>query len=136
MQVHEAIRDYFRADPRGIVAVYIFGSRANDKGTPRSDVDIAVLFDRNDPDFIRSGIEEILSQLPRSLRKDVHPLAMNCASEVVLKQVFSKGKCLLVTDSQKLAKFNMIAYARIAGFSYYLGKMQAGLIRKVLEAIP
>ena len=136
MQLYETITEYFNANRMGVVAVYVFGSQASDRGTPGSDVDIAVLFDRNDPDFIRSRIEKILSQLPRSLRKDVHPVAMNSASEALLKQIFAKGKCLLATDSRKLAEFRMIAYARIAGFSFYLEKMQAGFIRRVLEASP
>jgi predicted nucleotidyltransferase len=136
MQLYEKITEYFRANPIGVVAVYVFGSQASGKGTPRSDVDIAVLFDRSDPDFIRSRIEEILLQLPRSLRKDVHPVAMNSASEALLKQIFAKGECLLVTDPTKLAEFKMIAYARIAGFSYYLERMQAGLVRRVLENAP
>jgi hypothetical protein len=70
------------------------------------------------------------------LRKDVHPVAMNSASEMLLKQIFGKGRCLLVNDTRKLAEFKMLAYSRIASFNYYLKKMQAGLIRKVLEAAP
>jgi predicted nucleotidyltransferase len=136
MQLYEKITEYFGANSIGVVAVYVFGSQASGRGTPRSDVDIAVLFDRNNPDFIRSRIEEILLQLPRSLRKDVHPVSMNSASEVLLKQIFAKGECLLVIHPAKLAEFKMIAYARIAGFGYYLEKMQAGLIRRVLEDAP
>lgn len=81
-------------------------------------------------------MDEILLNLPKLLRKDIHPVAMNSASEALLKQIFSKGRCLLVNDSRKLAEFKMIAYARIAGFNYYLKKMQEGLIRRVLEAAP
>ena len=134
MQLFKTITEYFRANLAGIVDVYVFGSQASDKSTSRSDVDIAVLFDRSDPEFIRSRIEEILLQLPRSLGKDVHPVAMNSASEALLKQIFAKGICLLATDSRKLAESKMIAFARIAGFSYYLEKMQSGFIRKILEA--
>ena len=83
MQLYETITEYFRANLTGVVAVYVFGSQANDKGTPRSDVDIAVLFDCSDPDFIHSRIDEILLQLPKLLRKDVHPVAMNPASEAL-----------------------------------------------------
>ena len=136
MHLEETIADYFKANSSGITAVYIFGSRASGKNIPGSDVDIAVLFDRNDPDYIHSRMDEILSKLPKLLRKDIHPVAMNSASEALLKQIFSKGRCLLVDDSRKLAEFKMIAYARIAGFNYYLKKMQAGLIRRVLEAAP
>lgn len=134
MQLHETITEYFKANSAGIVTVYVFGSQASDKSTSRSDVDIAVLFDHNDLDFIHSRFEEILIHLSKSLRKDVHPVAMNSASEALLKQIFAKGKCLLITDSRKLAEFKMIAYARIAGFSYYLEKMQTGFVRRVLEA--
>jgi predicted nucleotidyltransferase len=136
MHLQEAITDYFKVNVSGITAVYLFGSQASGKTIPRSDVDIAVLFDRRDPDFISSRIEEILLQLPELLRKDVHPLAMNFASEALLKQIFGKGRCLLVADSRKFAEFKMVAYARIAGFDYYLKKMQSGLIRRVLEAAP
>ena len=136
MHLEETITDYFKTNSSGISAVYIFGSQAAGKCVPSSDVDIAVLFDRGDPDYIRSRMDEILLKLPKLLRKDIHPVAMNSASEALLKQIFSKGRCLLVTDSRKLAEFKMIAYARIAGFNYYLKNMQAGLIRRVLGAAP
>jgi len=136
MHLEETIADYFKVNGSGITAVYLFGSQASGKTIPGSDVDIAVLFDRSDPDFISLKIEEILLQLPKLLRKDVHPLALNIASEALLKQIFGKGRCLLVADSRKLAEFKMLAYARIAGFGYYLKKMQSGLIRRVLEATP
>jgi len=136
MRLEETIADYFKTNSAEITAVYIFGSQASGKSFAGSDVDIGVLFDRNGADYIRSRIEKFIVQLPRLVKKDVHPLAMNFAGEVLLKQIFAKGKCLLVTDSRKLAEFKMIAYARIAGFDYYLKKMQAGVMRRVLEAAP
>ena len=136
MHLEETIADYFKANSSGITTVYIFGSQASGKCIPSSDVDIALLFDRSDPDYIHSRMDEILLNLPKLLRKDIHPVAMNIASEALLKQIFGKGRCLLVNDSRKLAEFKMIAYARIAGFNYYLKKMQAGLIRRVLEGAP
>ena len=134
MHLQETIADYFKVNASGITAVYLFGSQASNKENPGSDVDIAVLFDRRDQDFIRSKIEEVLLQLSKLLRKDVHPLAMNFASEALLKQIFGKGQCLFVADSRKLAEFKMIAYVRIAEFTYYLKKMQSGFIHRVLEA--
>lgn len=136
MHLEETIADYFKANSAGITAVYIFGSQISGRYIPSSDVDIAVLFDRSDPDYIHSCMDEILLKLPRLLRKDIHPVAMNSASEALLKQIFSKGRCLLVNDSKNLAEFKIVAYARIADFNYYLKKMQAGLIRRVLEAAP
>ena len=136
VDMEETITEYFKENSAEIAAVYIFGSHASGKSRPGSDVDIAVLFDCYDPVFLHSRTAEILVQLPRLLRKDIHPVAMNSASEALLKQIFAKGRCLLVNDSRKLAEFKMLAFSRIAGFNYYLKKMQAGLIRRVLEAAP
>ena len=80
MHLEETITDYFKANSSGTAAVYIFGSQASGKCIPSSDVDIAVLFDRCDPDFIRSRMDEILLRLPKLVRKDVHPVVMNSAS--------------------------------------------------------
>jgi len=134
MQLDKAITDYFKANSFGIVAVYLFGSQASGKSIPTSDVDVAVLLDRSDADFADSCMNQMMIQLPKLLRKDIHPVIMNSASEMLLKQIFGKGRCLLVNDSRKLAEFKMLAYSRIASFNYYLKKMQAGLIRRVLEA--
>jgi predicted nucleotidyltransferase len=134
MRLDEAITDYFKANSSGIVAVYLFGSQASGKTIPTSDVDVAVLLDRNDADFADTWMNLILSQLPRLLRKDIHPVIMNSASEMLLKQIFGKGRCLLVNDSRKHSEFKMLAFTRIADFNYYLKKMQAGFVRRVLEA--
>lgn len=136
MQLDEAITDYFKANSFGIAAVYLFGSQASGKSIPTSDVDVAVLLDRNDAGFADSCMNQMMRQLPKLLRKDIHPVIMNSASEMLLKQIFGKGRCLLVNDSRKLADFKMLAYTRIASFNYYLKKMQAGFIRRVLEAAP
>jgi hypothetical protein len=37
---------------------------------------------------------------------------------------------------RSLLRFKMIAYARIAGFNYYLEKMQARVIQRVVETAP
>jgi predicted nucleotidyltransferase len=133
MTLEENVVDYFRSHAPGTVAVYLFGSQASGKLCPTSDVDIAVLFDRTDRDFIHARMEEILQRLPRLLRKDVHPVAMNSAGEVLLKQILSKGKCIVVNDARKLAEFQMKAFSRIADFNYYLKRMQSGLVRSVLD---
>jgi len=50
-----------------------------------------------------------------------------------MKQIYSKGKCILIKDSKALAKYKMTMYARIADFAYYLDKMQKGFIRRTME---
>ena len=136
MTLEENLADFFRARASDVVAVYLFGSQASGNILPTSDVDVAVLFDRPNRDFVSAQMDEILRQLPRLLRKDVHPVALNSAGEVLLKQLLSKGRCLVVNDSRKLADFKMNALSRIADFDYYLKRMQSGLVRSVMEAAP
>ena len=118
-----------------IIAVYLFGSYASGKVRSLSDMDLAILFDSRDRVMINRQLDKYLIDLSRILRKDTHLTAMNFASEELLKQIFKKGKCLIVNDSKKLAFFKMTAYSKIVNFHYYRRQLQAGIVRKVMEGI-
>ena len=128
------ITKYFE-NKEGVIAVYVFGSYANGNARPCSDLDLAILFGSRDRDTIKRRLDNYLIDLSRLLRKDIHLTTMNFASEELLKQIFKKGKCLIVTDSKKLARFKMTAYSRIVDFHYYRGQFQAGIVRKVMDGI-
>jgi len=128
------IANYFE-NKEDIIAVYLFGSYASGKVRPRSDIDLAILFDSRDQVMINRRLDNYLIDLSRILRKDIHLTTMNFASEELLKQIFKKGKCLIVNDSKKMACFTMTAYSKIVNFHYYRGQFQAGIIRKVMEGI-
>jgi predicted nucleotidyltransferase len=128
------IANYFE-NKEDIIAVYLFGSYASGKVRPRSDIDLAILFDSRDQVMINRRLDNYLIDLSRILRKDIHLTTMNFASEELLKQIFKKGKCLIVNDSKKMACFAMTAYSKIVNFHYYRGQFQAGIIRKVMEGI-
>ena len=74
-----------------------------------------------------------MMDLSRILRKDIHPVILNLAGEALLQQVFLKGKCILVKNPKKLARYKMTAFSRVADFAYYKKQMQSGLIRNILE---
>ena len=126
------ISDYFKNKDE-VVAVYLFGSYASEKNQPFSDIDIGILLNRIDQEFARQQKMRYITELSRIIRKDVHPVILNYASEVLMKQIYSKGKCILIKDSKELAKYKMTMYARIADFAYYLNKMQNGFIRRTME---
>jgi len=128
------IANYFE-NKEDIIAVYLFGSYASGKVRPRSDIDLAILFDSRYQVMINRRLDNYLIDLSRILRKDIHLTTMNFASEALLKQIFKKGKCLIVNDSKKLARFKMTAYSRIVNFHYYRGQFQAGITRKVMDGI-
>jgi predicted nucleotidyltransferase len=132
MSIHENITIFFE-NKKDIIAVYLFGSYADGKERTFSDVDLAIFFGNRDREAVNQRLDEYLVSLSRDLRKDTHLIAMDFAGEALLKQIFKKGKCLVVNDSKKLAYFKMIAFKKIVNFNYYRSQMQKGIIRKVME---
>ena len=130
--IEDEIRDYFK-NKREVIAVYLFGSYAAGKEQHFSDIDIGILLEGHQIDSGKEIITKYLVELARILRKDIHPVILNLASEELLKRIFQKGKCILTRDSKKLARFRMMKFVEIADFSYYRDQMQSGLIRKVME---
>jgi predicted nucleotidyltransferase len=126
------IKSYFKQKPE-IVAVYLFGSYAKGKERRTSDVDLGILLRVADRTSVLDKRIEYMVELSRLLKKDIHPIILNSASEALIRQIFLKGKCILVNDSQKLSKFKMIMIARIADFGHYRNMMQSGFISKVME---
>jgi hypothetical protein len=133
--LEEKIRTYFGAK-REVIAVYLFGSFARGKERDRSDVDLGIVLDAQDRDLFSEKRNEYLVELGRILRKDIDPVILNVAGQELWKQVFAKGKCILVRDQRKLARHKMVMMARIAEFGPYRNRMQSGLIRKVMAVDP
>lgn len=131
-KLEEKIKRYFKTK-KEIIAVYLFGSHAVGKEQPFSDVDIGLLFDEMDKDLSFRRRNDYLVELGRLLRKDIHPVILNSANEEVLRQIFLKGKCVLINDAKKLARHKMVMYVKIAEFAYYKRQIQSGLIKKVME---
>jgi predicted nucleotidyltransferase len=126
----EKIARYF--DHRSeVIAVYLFGSYAKGKQRKGSDVDLAILINRD-----HSGRENELRSLyiadvSRILRKDLHIVMMNSAGETILAQIFKYGTCIVNRNAKVLTRFKMTAYAMIADFGYYKDLMKKGLARKL-----
>ena len=123
---------YFE-DKSEVIAVYLFGSQATDKTGRSSDVDIGILFDTSDVAGEIDKRIQYMVDLANILRKEIHPIILNSAGEELMRQIFLKGKCILVRDPEKLSLFKMIMFARIADFGYYRDQMQSCLIRNIME---
>jgi len=130
--LEEKIKAYFKSK-KEVIAVFLFGSYAVGKERPFSDIDIGILLDSRDPDFDCGKRNDYMVELSRILKKDIHPVILNSASEELLRQIFQKGKCIQVNDTKKLAGYKMVMYVRIAEFAYYRKQVQSGLIRKIME---
>ncbi len=121
----------FFENKREVAAVYLFGSHASGRQRPESDVDIGILLC---PEFLESGNavrEECIAGLGRILRKDIHPVILNHAGEVLLKQVLSAGKPVLISNPKVHTWFAMISLSRILDFQPYLEQMQNGFAKKI-----
>jgi len=127
----QKINKYFRGRPE-VAAVYLFGSYAADVQQPESDVDIGILFYHELAEQFSAYIEVYLTELPRAIRKDIHPVIMNGAGELLAKQILGKGKCIHVKDERTLATYKMYMYSMIAEFSYYQKMIKAGFVRSVM----
>ena len=132
MNIEDKIKNYF-VQQDDIIAAYLFGSYAASKARPFSDIDIGILFDGHNAELMLERRNQIMVELGRILRKDIHPVVMNSAGEVLLKQIFSKGKCLLIRNHRKHAEFKMVQYSRIADFEYYKKQFQTAFVKKVVE---
>jgi len=126
------LKAYFE-DKSEVVAVYLFGSQAMNKTRRSSDVDIGILLDTNDRPTETEKRNQYLVELATILRKEIHPIILNSAGEELMRQIFLKGKCILVRNPEKLSLFKMTMYARIADFGYYRDRMQSGLIRNIMN---
>ena len=132
-KLEEKITAYFK-HKKEVIAVYLFGSFAQGRDRDLSDIDIGVLLDRNHRDFFNERRNDYIIELGRLMRKDIDPVILNSASEELLRQVFSKGKCILIKDSRKLARYKMVMFSKIAEFGFYRNRMQRGLIREIMGA--
>ena len=128
----EKISRYFK-DKEEVIAVYLFGSYADGKERPFSDIDIGILLDRSDRFFVKKKRNDYLKELSRILRKDIHLVVLNSASEELMRQIFLKGRCVLINNSERLSRYRMVMLSKIADFAYYRDQMQSGLIRKIMK---
>ena len=126
------IAKYFKVK-KEVIAVYLFGSYAQAKERHFSDIDIGILLDRRHQDSAGENRIKYMLELSRILRKDIHCVILNSASEELLRQIFVKGTCIVVNNPRELARYKTFMFAKIADFAYHKKQMQSGLIRKVME---
>ena len=128
----EKIKAYFE-DKGEVVAVYLFGSYAQQKQGEKSDIDIGILFENDDPKSFKEKRNLYMVELPRILRKDIHPVILNLAGEELLRQIFLKGKKIIVNDKKKFSQYHMIMMSKIVEFNYYKNQMQTGFLKKLMK---
>ncbi len=102
--LEKTLINYFKNKPY-VVSVTLFGSFARNTATDKSDVDIAVFFERGhipDP-FKLIAMREEISEL---LHKDVDLVCLNTASPIIGMEAYQSGKLLLNKNARAYAKYH------------------------------
>jgi hypothetical protein len=129
--MNKRIIHFFEAQEK-VIAVYLFGSYARGRAGDRSDIDLAILIDRDAKVDKFELKRNIMIGLSKILRKEIHLVILNTAGEVLSAQVFKHGKCLYNAKPGVLSKFSMVQFSKIADFAYLRNIMEKGFTRKIM----
>jgi predicted nucleotidyltransferase len=96
-----------------LLAVYLFGSEAEGRARPDSDVDLAFLSERAlDPVVVF----DVAQDLATAMHRDVDLVDLSRATTVLRAQVIGRGRVLHSGDARRVGEFEMYAlsdYARL-----------------------
>jgi uncharacterized protein len=121
------LEGYFRANPRGIAAAYLYGSVARGTGCESSDVDVAVLFERDPPRTLDGLHGDLAQALDERLGRTVDLVILNHAPVDLVHRVLRDG--ILVCDANRSARIRFEVRARNDYFDlepYLRGYRRAG----------
>jgi predicted nucleotidyltransferase len=128
------LKTYFNS--RGdAVAAYIFGSYASMKTVAESDIDIAVLLDREinteKSGFIKQEITKDIMELISFDKVDV--VILNLAPPLLCHEVIKKGELIYSGDEKKRIEFTANASTRYLD-TVYLRRVQDHILHKKIRS--
>jgi predicted nucleotidyltransferase len=122
---------------RDLVALYLFGSYAEGKQTPVSDIDLAVLLDRGFPAALYFEKKlKLLSTITSALKTDeVDLIILNQAPPALSYRVLSQGRLLYEEEDGKAQRvsFQVKTFDRYFDFKPVERVLHEGLIRRIKE---
>lgn len=101
------LEDYFRRRPGGLVAVYLFGSRARGTQRPGSDVDLGLLFTETPPSTLMGPRSDIEGELEALLGLTVQAVTLNKAPPDLVHRVLRDGVLVLEVDRSARIRFEV-----------------------------
>jgi len=103
--LNDTLKKYF-AGQKGIIAVYLFGSHAKKKSHAKSDIDLAILFDKNTVSKALDRSLKITCDLMKLLNRDkVDIVTLNTANPILKNQVYKYGFLLFCKDPIEVIRF-------------------------------
>jgi len=95
--------------PEGLVCAYLFGSHARGIATPRSDVDVAVLFEQDPPRTLAGLHLDLADDLAGVAARPVDLVVLNRAPVDLVHRVLRDGLLLLDLDPSARIRFEVRA---------------------------
>jgi predicted nucleotidyltransferase len=93
----------------GLICAYLFGSRARGTQSPDSDVDIALLFERDPPRTLEGLQLDLADELTGALARSVDLVVLNRAPPDLIHRVLRDGILLLDRDPGARIRFEVRA---------------------------
>jgi hypothetical protein len=130
----EVLERFFREHPEGVISAYLFGSHARGAAHRESDIDVAVLFDRNAFPSSEQRFEQrvrLTSELIGALKQnEVDLIALNDVPPQ-LARLALRGRRVFCRDSEADYAFTRTTMSRAADLEPFLRRVR----RLKLDAI-
>lgn len=105
----DALRGYFESQPDGVVCAWLFGSMARGTARPDSDVDVAVLCDRDPPQTLEGSATAMAGDIEAAIGHPVDLVMLNRAPVDLIHRVLRDGVLLLERDRDARVRFEVKA---------------------------
>lgn len=99
----------FLATQPDVVAAYLFGSLVEERATPHSDVDTAILLSDADPVTAGERQLQLMGELERFADRGVDVVILNIAPPILQHQVLRHGRLLYERDRRARVDFEVRA---------------------------
>jgi predicted nucleotidyltransferase len=113
----EAVRAALSTRGEGLVCAYLFGSYARGEIAPESDVDVAVLFERDPPRTLAGLHLDLADDLRVAVGGPVDLVVLNRAPADLIHRVLRDG--ILILERDRAARIRFEVRARNAYFHAY-----------------
>jgi len=124
----------FLATQPDVVAAYLFGSLAEGRATPHSDVDTAILLaDASDPMAVGDRQLQLMGELERFADREVDVVMLNTAPPVLQHQVLRHGRLLYERNRRARVDFEVRAGKIYADLQPARGFLERSLFQEIRE---